>query len=277
MELVSVVIPCFNQGIYIEECVQSVISQTYENIEIIIVNDGSTDEYTLVKLKELNDKFDTISLIDIVNSGVSKARNVGILESKGAYILPLDGDDKIHKNYIKECVEILDSNSDIGVVYSIAHCFGYKNGIFVLDDYEVDVLLRRNLVFCSAMFRKSDFFKTNGYNTNMIFGYEDWDLWISFAELGVNFYRINKIRFYYRIKEVSRNVNTSELRKKEAMIMKIIDNHREFYQKYNISIHDVLKHHKLGKLQYHFVKVKLLFKLLLNKEIKSLMEVIHEK
>jgi len=99
-ELVSVIIPCYNEENYIYECLESVISQTYKNIEIICVNDGSTDN-TREILYELRKNNSIIQIIDINNSGAPVARNIGLNLAKGTYIQFLDADDLIRPNKIE--------------------------------------------------------------------------------------------------------------------------------------------------------------------------------
>ena len=93
-ELVSVVIPCYNHGEYINEAIGSIISQKYTNWEIIIVDDGSTDKGTIAVLGKINHP--RIKIIHKENGHLSSARNCGFRESKGDYILTLDADDKFH-------------------------------------------------------------------------------------------------------------------------------------------------------------------------------------
>lgn len=234
MEIVSVIIPCYNQGCYIDECLESVINQTYKYIEIIIVDDGSTDKATIKKLKEI--KNNNVKIIHIENSGVSNARNVGIQNSLGKYILPLDADDKIHSTYIEKSVDILKQNKSIDIVYCITQFFGEKNGLFVLNDFTVKEMLIHNLVICTAMFRKDDFYLAKGYNKNMILGYEDWDFWLSMVENNKKFYRINEVLFYYRIKKVSRNADLAKVKRKElSMIEQVYNNHKSLYEKYEFN------------------------------------------
>jgi len=264
LELVSVIIPCYNQGIYIDDCLESVINQTYPNLEIIIVNDGSNDQFTINKLVSIEQDYPNVKIINIVNSGVSFARNFGIIKSKGKYILPLDGDDKIHTKYIEECVNILSLNNQVGVVYAYSKCFGHKKGIFVLENYRDDILLKRNVVFNAALFRKADFIKVGGYNVNMKFGYEDWDLWLSFAEHGFKFKRINRIRFYYRIKATSRNVDNANYIKRNNMIETLYNNHKYFYNIHGLSLKDILENNKISKFKYAIIKTKMLITIFLS-------------
>ena len=105
--VVSIIIPCFNQGKYIEETIKSVLSSTFKNFEIIIVNDGSTDTHTNRLLQHLN--LESVIVIQTENQGVSNARNTAIRNSRGKFILPLDADDKISVRYIEEAVKILEA------------------------------------------------------------------------------------------------------------------------------------------------------------------------
>ncbi|WP_019908928.1 glycosyltransferase family 2 protein [Paenibacillus sp. HW567] len=269
--LVSIIIPCYNQGEYLQECIDSIDRQTYKEYEIIIINDGSTEIATLDFLRKIERDRKDIKLINQNNSGVSSARNKGIENSNGHYILPLDGDDMIAETYIEKCVKVLDENTGIDIVYCIGMCFGFKKGLFVLNDFAVKKMLKENLVFCSAMYRRSDFDQTTGYNCNMIYGYEDWDFWLSMIEIEKNFFRINEVLFYYRIKEISRNSQTSfeNKDKRLRMIHQIIENHQELYRKYKIGEKDFDYKYKFSltlfltgvysKTRYVMQKLKLLY------------------
>jgi len=123
MKKVSVVIPCFNQSDFLLDAIKSVMNSTYKNIEVIIVNDGSTDK-TPDDISNLLSPFENIVLINQQNSGVCVARNNGITKASGEYILPLDADDKIAKTYIEKAISVLENNPDIGIVYCEAEFFG---------------------------------------------------------------------------------------------------------------------------------------------------------
>jgi len=112
-KLVSVIIPLFNSENTIKETIESVLNQTYCNIEIIVVNDGSTDSSSSIVQRLNNPK---IKLINISNSGASKARNIGINNANGIYIQFLDADDILSSNKIEHQVKILESN-DVDVCF----------------------------------------------------------------------------------------------------------------------------------------------------------------
>ncbi len=228
--LVSIIIPCYNQGEYLSDALESVKNQTYIDWECIIVNDGSDDITEEVALDWCK-KDSRFKYFFKNNSGLSDTRNFAISKSKGMYILPLDADDKIGSNYLKEGVEILDSN-DFSVVYCEAEFFGKVKGKWILPNFSEDIILKNNIVFCSSIFKKSDFNKTIGYNPNMIYGLEDWDLWLGMIKIGCKFYKIPKVHFYYRVKENSMIEDMKkDAHKKEKMLNQIFTNHQDFYFK----------------------------------------------
>lgn len=239
--LVSIIIPLYNQGRFIQETLESVFSQSYTNWEVIVVDDDSTDDGgAIVKSMAQNDK--RILYFHQQNSGPSVARNEGISRSKGKYILPLDGDDKIGERYLEKAVEYLESNDDCKLVYCRAEKFGEDTGIWTLPDYQYDKLLWENMIFCTAMYRRSDYDKTDGYNPNMVLGLEDWDFWLSLLKPEDKVHRIDDVLFYYRIKNVSR---TTEVNKKYSEATKqIYKNHSSLYENYVIdiiSLHNTLQ------------------------------------
>jgi glycosyltransferase involved in cell wall biosynthesis len=110
VQLVSVIIPCYNAASFICKTIQAVFNQSYQNFEIIVVNDGSTDSSPDL-IKSIVD--DRIRMIDKANSGVADTRNVGLAQAKGKYILFLDADDIISKDYLLSAVEVLENNPAI--------------------------------------------------------------------------------------------------------------------------------------------------------------------
>lgn len=106
--LISVIIPVYNTEQYLSRCLDSVIASDYRNLEVICIDDGSTDN-SLMVLKEYATKDDRIKVVDVPNGGVSKARNIGLDQANGEYITFIDSDDWIHKdffNILVNCIEI---------------------------------------------------------------------------------------------------------------------------------------------------------------------------
>jgi len=117
--LVSIVVPVYNVEKLVERCIQSILNQTYNNLEIIMVNDGSTDN-SLHILTHYQDQDKRIKIIDQKNQGLSGARNSGIKYAKGDYILFVDSDDIIESSLIADCLELIQKDKSDIIVY------GYK-------------------------------------------------------------------------------------------------------------------------------------------------------
>jgi glycosyltransferase involved in cell wall biosynthesis len=227
--LVTVVIPCFNQADFIDECINSVLNQSYKNIEIICVDDCSTDN-SVERINKYTDLKNFRLIKNSHNLGVCASRNMAVNEANGLYILPLDGDDTIEPAYIEEAVHVISSNEDIGIVYCKARFFGEINQNWDLPDFNVDDFLFNNCIFCTALFRKSDFLRAGGYKPYMTDGYEDYELWICFVELGLKPYRIDKILFNYRRKhQISRTDRLMDSGRFKNMKREILAHHFNFY------------------------------------------------
>jgi len=226
MPKVSVVIPCYNYGEFIDEAVDSVLAQTCGDFEIIIVNDGSTDAYTN-RLLESYDRPKT-RVIATANSGVAKARNFGIAAAGGQYILPVDPDDRIGSTYLEKAVKILDEHPKLGIVYSQVEFFGARKGKVNFKPYQLENILLGNMICCAAFFRKSDWEKVGGYNPNMIHGFEDWNFWLSLIEIGVQPCLIPEVLLYYRIKDQSRSTVLMQHHRAE-MYAQLYENHKTLY------------------------------------------------
>jgi glycosyltransferase involved in cell wall biosynthesis len=202
-KMVSVIMPCYNQGAYIQEAIDSVLAQTYTNCEIVIVNDGSTDEATIQKLHKLEEE--GFNVITIANSGVSAARNIGIEVAKGEYILPLDADDRIAAAYVEEAIKILIEKPEVKLVYCDCEYFGTVTGLSTVPRFSIEGMLFENLIFNSAIIRKDDFKQSGGYDEAFLAGWEDWEFWLRFIHANEQVYKLPNTYFYYRIKNDSRN------------------------------------------------------------------------
>lgn len=223
---VSVIIPCYNQGAYLEDAVSSVLAQTFQDFEIIVVNDGSTDEETNRRLSDFQRP--KTRVLATANQGLAMARNNGIQSASGEYILPLDADDRISASYLEKAVCILDQQPDIGIVYCLADTFGAVQGLWPAPEFSLRQMLLGNLIFCSAVFRKSDWIDAGGYRSNMSHGWEDWDFWLSLIGRGRGVYRIPEILFHYHVKQVSM-VKSMDVAKRVEMHLQVMRNHKELY------------------------------------------------
>nr|MBA3248444.1 glycosyltransferase family 2 protein [Pyrinomonadaceae bacterium] len=225
MPVVSVIVPCYNQGHLVDEAVDSVLAQTFSDFEIIIVNDGSTDEATN-RILQAYDKPKT-TVLHTHNCGLGGARNNGIRAAQGKYILPLDADDRIGSAYLEKAVEALDARPNVGIVYCEAEFFGERAERWNLPEPQFPDILLWNVIFCSAFFRKKDWEASGGYRTNVP-AWEDHDFWLSIVELGREVYRIPETLFYYRQTSTSmiRAVDNDRMRHLFAALFR---NHPKLY------------------------------------------------
>lgn len=226
MSKVSVVISCYNLGASLDEAVNSVLAQTFTDYEIIIVNDGSTDPPTCQLLSDYSKP--KTRVFHIENSGVAVARNKGIEEASGEYILPLDADDRIGRTYLEKTVEVLEQKKNVGIVYCHCELFGAVNGKWNMPSFSLPHQLMDNLIFSAAMFRKADWKVARGYDPALQYGWEDWDFWLSLLENGTQVFRLPDVLFYYRIRPNSRERSINFIRRCFLML-KIVRKHYWLY------------------------------------------------
>ena len=227
--VISVIVPCYNQGKYLAETLNSIIKQTFTNWECIIVNDGSSD-CTTETANSFCVKDSRFHYIEQQNQGLALARNNGIKASVGKYILPLDADDLIDPTYIEKAIKHFQEHPDTSIVYCRAQLFGAVNQDWDLPQYNYESFIWMNCIFCSAVFKRADYDKTIGYNPNMIYGFEDWDLWLSILSKDSTVYQIDEPLFFYRKKSQSMTTTTHEQMRKLYSI--IYNNHKEIYEPY---------------------------------------------
>ncbi|MRR34214.1 glycosyltransferase [bacterium] len=196
---VSVIIPCYNYGRYLPDAVASVIAQTFQDFEIVIVNDGSTDN-TREVAEQLIDVYPgyRIRLINQPNSGdPALSRNRGISEAQGEYILCLDADDMIMPEMLRETAAILESVREISIAYTDQIYFGAGvERVVRLREYDFSGLTQANIMGYCSLFRKKAWEDVGGFAAGI--GYEDWDFWISCGENGHFAKRVPEPLFCYR-------------------------------------------------------------------------------
>lgn len=238
---ISIIVPCYNQAVYLPETLQSVLDQSYTNWECIIVDDGSPDNTEEVASLWVS-KDNRFRYLKTENGGVAKARNKGIGLAKGEWILPLDSDDIIAEDYLKKAVEIMGDKPDAGIIYCKVNFFGAKDGYWDLPPFEMKKFLIRNQIFNCGFFKKEDWEITGGYDEEMLSGREDWEFWINLLKTtSKEVVRLDYLGFFYRIKEVSRNVdfmgNEAKMYETE---LRIYEKHKDLYFKYFGSVVEVL-------------------------------------
>lgn len=248
--LVSIVVPCYNREKYIETCINSVLSQDYENWECIIINDGSKDNtLNLVRSFELKEK--RIYVIDQENLGVSEARNKGIDHATGDFLFFLDSDDKLSNDVISTLVAAYENNDIItGVITAMAFAdqsigddsqvLHPKEDNITFENNNFEVLIRTmesglTPVVQNRLYRK-DFIDENHFRFKPGIVHED-ELW--FFEtmlLAKNVKFVNKKTYFYRIDHqhsITKNLSDKNLESYIKIMEEIVLNYakNEHYHK----------------------------------------------
>lgn len=215
MPKVSVVIPAYNAMNYLPETLENALSQTYDDFEVIVVNDGSSDE-TEQWVSQIKDS--RVKLISQKNQGLAGARNTGIAHAKGEYIAFLDADDLWEPTKLEKQLRVLEENPEVGLVYTwVAYIDdkGESTGRVFKHQIEGDVwqkLTEHNIVESGsvAMVRRDCFENCGVFDRNLGSYVEDWDMWLRLATR-YHFKVVQEPLVYYR------QVATSASRNWEAM------------------------------------------------------------
>lgn len=213
------------------EAIDSAKSQTYQDLEIIVVDDGSTHPITQKAIRDISDP--EVRIISQKNLGLAAARNTGIRAATGKYILPLDSDDRIAPTYVEKAVGILDTQPEVGLVYCLVDLFGEKQGLWEVAPYSFPEILIEPQIFASALYRKSDWEEVGGYKSDMIYGWEDYEFWLSLIEKGLKVHRIQEVLFFYRQSEGS--MAKLDRTKMLYSFKKLFEHHPKLYTE-NISV-----------------------------------------
>ena len=215
--IISIITPYFNSKKYIEYTANSVLNQTYPFFEWIIVNDGSTDEESLEKLKEIEKMDSRIHVYHNENHGSAYTRDYGASKAADSskYLVFLDDDDLINKTYLECAYWTLETNKKASWTYTDTVNFSGTEYTWV-KWFDSEVEKKENLLVATAMVRKEDFLKVNGYELREKSVYEDWNLWLKMLAQGMYPVRMSFLGFWYRRKpvnesELARSTNNKEV------------------------------------------------------------------
>ena len=242
--LISVVIPAYNAGQFLDEILESVLSQTYENWECIIVNDGSTDNTESV-VKKWCEKDARFRYFYKENSGASDTRNFGIKETRGEYIAFLDADDLYLPEYLEFCLKTL-IEQDLDLVAPKMMDFKNRpNKIPENDNNEghlfygkqgIRDFLYRNQITITILCKKSVLEVVGGFSWHD--RAEDLHCWLKMLFAGYKIYRVRKYMAYRRMHQNSWSSGDYDCSKEVIKIIhsfkqKILDNNINYYQYFN--------------------------------------------
>lgn len=230
---VEAVITSYNQGSMILEAVQSLCNQTLLPKRIIIIDDGSTDEYSLKVLNDIEKDSDLpipVMIYHQKNGGVSAARNTGIKKAQAPMVLILDGDDKLEPTYIESVGKLLHDNPSMVAASSWMHTFGILDAIVCPTGGNIVPFLSHNCCPATHILRRENYEQCDGYDESMRSGFEDWDFFLSILETLPEAYIgiVEKPLINYRTAPASSNIKS--MNKRLELMRYIIEKHISSYR-----------------------------------------------
>jgi len=238
-DLLSVVIPYYNMGKYIMECVQSIKASTYAAIEILIINDGSTDAESLAVLKQL-EQTKGIKVFNKPNEGLADTRNYGASKATGDWLAFLDADDMVAPGYYEKAVRVLKHYKNVFFVGSFVQYFGDTNRKWATYTPQPPYALVHNPVNSSGLIYKKTAFLEGGRNDKTVdYGLEDYESVVHLLSKGYNGVILPECLFHYRVR------GDSMIRKitREKLLYSykyIAEKHSSYYATFATQINNLL-------------------------------------
>ena len=236
---ISVCIPFYNHSQFIEETLESVYASAYPDIEVILLNDGSTQPQSRTTLESLQHRYPDLKLIQTQNQGVAAARNQMAEIAQGEYLAFLDSDDRISSTFYAQAVQVLNQYSNVGFVASWLKEFGTSKKVWIAWNPEFPYLLCHNMLCVGTVVRKSAYLAIGGMKSDLAENLEDYECWISLCEKGWSGVVIPELHYFYRIHPNSR-LSSSNRDQLLLLYEKIAQLHPDLYHKYGTEIYHLL-------------------------------------
>lgn len=256
MNLISIIVPCYNQAIFLEETLKTVLCQSYSNWECIMVNDGSTDDTERIA-KQFTEKDNRFIYLFQSNKGLSNARNTGILNAQGEFIQLLDSDDLLEKNKLETTLNLYHQNKDENIIYYSSMRYfedGFSDDLKILgrdnfiahvelkeEDSSVsqkEVIRLRNPFVISAPLYPVKLFKAIGSFDESFSALEDWDFHIRCSVAGFRFHH-----FYEKKSLTLIRLHNSSMMRNQILLD---ENFYRLQIKYNLFKQSSVKHERLS-------------------------------
>lgn len=237
--LVSVVIPCFNLGAYLDETVQSVLDQTFQDFEILIVDDGSDDATTRHMLASY--RRPKTRVVRIENRGLPGARNRGLEEAAGRYVSFLDADDLYEPTFLERTVEVLEADPSKAFASCWLRAFGEDDFSWTPESCSFPHLLAEDTVCTAALMRRDAVEAAGGFDeSGNVYGYEDWALAIAVVARGGEGLILPEFLFRYRIRDGSMTSECTKPENHARVVDYLIDKHAVAYRRHARGIIEVI-------------------------------------
>lgn len=229
--LISVLVTCYRLGPFLREAIESVLDQDVDDVEILVIDDGSDDPETLKILEEF--EAPRTRIYRTANRGLAKARNRLIEEARGTYLCALDADDRLRPGFFRKALRIFESRPEIVFVSSWLQAFGEENWVWRQERCDLEALLAEDTVMTAALVRSEAVRQLGGYDEEMPHqGDEDWDLWIRLAAAGHQGFIIPEVLFDYRRRPSSMGSDCVEGEVHLQLWKYLLEKHAELYRKH---------------------------------------------
>ncbi len=223
-QLVSIVIPTYNLAPFVPDAIESALGQTYVPIEVIIVDDGSTDDSAAVAQRYEP----RVRVLQLPNRGLAAARNAGLDAARGAFVVFLDADDVLDPRYVRRCVETLLARPGCAYAYTQVEYFGTREGRSQFPPFDLARLKEKNFVHASALLR-TEAARRFRYRESMRDGWEDWDLYLAMAAAGLVGVLVDEPLLRYRQRDDSMLASFDDGERRFAVRRQLVRHHRRLY------------------------------------------------
>lgn len=247
---ISVIIPCYNVASYIERTVTSILSQSFGELELILINDGSTDS-TLHKLSSIATKDPRVVVVNQKNIGVSSARNAGLARAQGDWILFVDGDDWIEPEVLSNFSSLDLSSIDILIFGFILHKPKGKNVLYLppsnVRNMFISYVLGHRLIIPCMFFRRSLIVENGLYFDEQTYYGEDKEFMMKALLLSRGVLNIQKVEYHYDMTRTNSATNQSKYNERQLTLLfaidrvvNFVDQHGNAEEKEAIAVHNAI-------------------------------------
>ena len=220
--LVSIVIPSFNYAHYLAGAIESALGQTYQPVEVIVVDDGSTDDSVAVAQRF------PVTLLQQANRGSAVATNAGVRAAHGEFVIRLDADDCLYPRFVERTYAALAADGDVVLAHANGEYFGARHGRIPFEPFDGERLALGAYATCTALIRTSAWVAVGALDERMRL-LEDWDFWLALAERGLRGVMIDETLWAYRQhrgSQVRRSLRSWPMMRQEIQLIgRLQDNH----------------------------------------------------
>lgn len=268
MPLVSIIVPCYNHENYVQECIQSIIEQGYQNIELIIIDDGSKDN-SVQKIKEMQElcrnRFARFEFRHRPNKGLSATLNEALEWCQGKYVSMIASDDimlpnktSVQASYLEKHPKITSLSSNVQYIDNNGK--NYATSKLPQEEHDFNrLILKCDLFAPSQMHRLKILKELGGYNESLYI--EDWSMWLKLAENGHKIMFLSEPLVQYRKHDSNMSNNHFKMIEAERQILDLYSNHALYKKSIYLLNRKSIKYYRDNgqKLKYYLLKLKIIF------------------